>query len=230
MIGFVIAMQDEAQALIDNCTVAAKESVYGTDVYTLSYQGTPLCLAVTGIGKVNAALGAQLLVSRYGATKLANFGLCGASDQGISVGDFIAVSSCVQCDFDISAVDNVVPGQLDGFESPFLPVNVPLLAEWERQGFATARLASGDTFAAGEDAATALREQFGCTLLEMELAAIAQFAVKAGIPFTSVKTISDVIGKDNAVCYNEKKAFCLQKMTERFPSILSVVLNEALWG
>ena len=70
MIGVVIAMQSEADILLDEMQINSSLTVSGKTVHVGQAYGKEVALCVCGVGKVNAALGTQLLVSKFNAEKL----------------------------------------------------------------------------------------------------------------------------------------------------------------
>ena len=84
MIGAVIAMQSEANILLEEMNVQSTLTISGKTVHVGKAYGKDVALCVCGVGKVNAALGTQLLVSKFNAEKILNFGSlqrkkCGAN-------------------------------------------------------------------------------------------------------------------------------------------------------
>ncbi|MBQ7948330.1 MAG: hypothetical protein IJ284_01070 [Clostridia bacterium] len=70
MIGVVIALQSEAEILLSQMKISRWLTVSGKRVFVGRAYGKDLALCVCGVGKVNAALGTQLLVSKFDATKI----------------------------------------------------------------------------------------------------------------------------------------------------------------
>ena len=186
---FVIAMECEAEAV--------RPALRATDR-----------LYVSGVGKVNAAASTQRAIDE-GATEIWNCGLCGGFDPAIRVGDIYAVSAAVEYDFDLAKINGTRVGQLDGKDSPYFKLSV---AESFR---AAARvLATGDRFNDSDDD-LALLAELGCTLRDMEGAAVAHVCERNGIPCTAFKCVSDVHGLGAMTGqYLENKRKCLVRLTE----------------
>ena len=81
MIGVVIAMQSEADILLDEMQISRSLTVSGKKVHVGKAYGKDIALCICGVGKVNAALGSQLLVSKFDAEKLLNFGVSGGLNK-----------------------------------------------------------------------------------------------------------------------------------------------------
>lgn len=187
MIGCVIALENEAEALLSQMKTERIQTVYGKPVYTGTAFGEKILLTVCGVGKVNAAVGCTLLLER-GADKIFNFGVAGGLHGNTQIAKVYSIDKAVQYDFDITQIEGGEIGTLDGETENFLPVNVingldlPVRA-----------LGSGDRFNDSPvDHGLLLR--LGADIRDMEGAAIAQVCKCANVPFYSVKAISDVYG------------------------------------
>lgn len=180
---FVIAMTNEAEAV--------RPAVGPDDLFF-----------VCGVGKVNAAAATQQAIDA-GATEIVNAGVCGGFDPQMKVGDVFEVSSAVEYDFDLAQLNGTRVGQLDEMDTPYLPLAV--------SGKSPTRvLATGDRFNDSDDDLSVLSD-LGCTLRDMEGAAIAHVCVKAGVTCRALKCVSDVKGRGSMTGqYCENLARCLE--------------------
>lgn len=187
MIGCVVAMDSEAEALLSQMDVEQISSVYGKAIYTGKAFGKDVTLVVCGVGKVNAAAGACAAILK-GADVVLNFGVAGGLNEKTGVAEIYAIEKAVQYDFDCTQLNGSKVGTLDGETENFLPLFVPASLDFPRRALGT-----GDRF---NDSPTdhALLLELGCDIREMEGGAIAEVCRYAGVPCMSVKTISDVYG------------------------------------
>lgn len=169
----------------------------------------------SGVGKVNAAV-AAMSAAWAGAEAVVNAGLAGGMGAKCAAGSAWCVSEAVQCDVDISAVDNVKPGTVDGRPTPFFRLDpVP--------GLPSARIGTADRFAATEADRDALR-RFGCGLADMECAAVAQVCERAHIPVFAVKVVSD--GCDGGE-YGANADGCLARLADAMMPAVEEALDAA---
>ena len=77
IIGLMGAMREEIALLCERMTDKGEETVAGVTFYTGLLQGRRVALCCAGIGKVNAACAAQLLIARFGAKALVFSGIGG---------------------------------------------------------------------------------------------------------------------------------------------------------
>ena len=188
MIGCVIAMDREAEILLESMEIKNSRTMYGKTVHIGKIFGKEIILVVSDVGKVNAAVGACAAILQ-GADIVLNFGVAGglAADR-TEVAELYLIDKVLQYDFDLVQINGGKIGTLDGEEDNFLPLACPAGLDFPRRAVGT-----GDRF---NDSPVdhKLLLDLGCDIREMELGAIAQVCKYAGVPCVSVKAISDVYG------------------------------------
>lgn len=100
IIGLMGAMREEIALLCERMTDKGEETVAGVTFYTGLLQGRRVALCCAGIGKVNAACAAQLLIARFGAKALVFSGIAGNMTDKIGVGDVVIGGTLVYHDAD----------------------------------------------------------------------------------------------------------------------------------
>ena len=83
IIGLMGAMREEIALLCERMTDKGEETVAGVTFYTGLLQGRRVALCCAGIGKVNAACAAQLLIARFGAKVLVFSGIAGKDRKSV---------------------------------------------------------------------------------------------------------------------------------------------------
>ena len=188
MIGAVIAMQCEADILLQDMKISRTLTVSGKKVHVGMAYGKETAVCVCGVGKVNAALGAQLLVSKFDAKKLLNFGVAGGLNAGTELCAVYQINEAVQFDFDLTQLNGTKIGTLDEYKENYLALN----------HFATKlplkKLGTSDRFNDSPADYKLLTEELKADIRDMEGGAIVQAAFSAELPVYSVKAISDVAG------------------------------------
>ena len=214
MIGSVIAMQSEADILLDEMQVNRSLTISGKTVHVGKAYGKEIAVCVCGVGKVNAASGTQLLVSKFDAEKLLNFGVAGGLNKGTKLCQVYQISAAVQFDFDLVQLNGTKIGTLDEYEENYLILN-QFKAPFEKK-----KLGTADRFNDSPADYKLLTEDLEADIRDMEGAAIVQAAFAAGLPVYSVKAISDVAGSGNTTeqfLANRDKA--LQNLKTALPDI-----------
>lgn len=109
IIGLMGAMREEIALLCERMTDKGEETVAGVTFYTGLLQGRRVALCCAGIGKVNAACAAQLLIARFGAKALVFSGIAGNMTDKIGVGDVVIGGTLVYHDADREMISDTFP-------------------------------------------------------------------------------------------------------------------------
>ena len=214
-IGIIGAMAEEVSMLIDRINdpkVTEKAGMKFTEGKLLEKE---VVIVNSGIGKVNAALAAQVLVDLFDVDAIINSGVAGAISNRLSIGDIVLSEDAVQHDMDASYFGDPV-GNIPRMKESYFKGDKKLikLAEEvcaevnpEIHVFA-GRVASGDQFVSSVEKKHWLATTFNAMCTEMEGAAIAQAAYLNNTPFLVIRAISDKADGSATMDYNtfEKQA------------------------
>ena len=214
MIGVVIAMQSEAEILLSEMKITRSLAISGKTVHVGRAYGKDIALCVCGVGKVNAALGAQLLVSKFDVKTLLNFGVAGGLNDGTKLCAVYQIGAATQFDFDLAELNGTKIGTLNEYTENYLALNL-FKADFEKKNLGTS-----DRFNDSPDDYKLLTEELNADIRDMEGGAIVQAAYAAQLPVYSVKAISDVAGSGSTTeqfLVNKDKA--LQNLKALLPTI-----------
>ena len=102
-LGIIGAMDEEIETLLS--AMMERESVEraGSIFHTGKLENTKVVVVKCGIGKVNAALCAQILCSCYQITHLVNTGIAGSLNANIDIGDIVLSVDTIEHDMDAVA-------------------------------------------------------------------------------------------------------------------------------
>lgn len=210
MKAFVIAMDNEAQTVIDNLTVVSIEHLYGRRVVRGKLNGDDAVVVISGIGIANAASATQLALS-FSPDAIYNVGVVGGLEKSMNVGDLYEVESAVQYDFDLTQINGTEFGTLNERNSPYIPFS-------PKGRYPAKILGSGDRFNDSKED-NALLVRLGAGIRDMEGAAIANVCEKAGVTCHALKCISDVYGNGSTTeQYLDNLAKCMKILTAAVPS------------
>lgn len=215
MIGAVIAMQSEADVLLNKMKINRTLTVSGKTVYVGTAFNKDVAVCVCGVGKVNAALGAQLLVSKFDAKKLFNMGVAGGLNADTKLCRVYQIEAATQFDFDLAQLNGTKIGTLNEYEESYL-----LLNHFPDGTFEKKRLGTADRFNDSEADYNLLTKELGADIRDMEGGAIVQAAYAAQLPVYSIKAISDVAGSGSTTeqyLINKDKA--LENLKAALPTI-----------
>lgn len=214
MIGVVIAMESEAEILLSQMNVMRSLSVSGKKVHVGRAYSKDIALCICGVGKVNAALGTQLLVSKFDAEKILNFGVAGGLNKNTELCAVYQITAAVQFDFDLVELNGTKIGTLNEYTENYLTLN-QFKANFEKR-----KLGTADRFNDSPVDYKLLTEELNADIRDMEGAAIVQAAYAAELPVYLVKAISDVAGSGSTTeqyLVNRDKA--LKNLQEKLPLI-----------
>ncbi len=195
-IGIIGAMVPEVEAIIAALDNHECECVSGIDFHTGKIGAKTVAVAKCGIGKVFAAICAEIMILKYSPRLLVNTGVGGALAAGLSTGDIVIADSLCQHDMDTSPIGdpkglvsgiNVIYFESDKRASEILLASAAELGLTARLG----RIATGDKFIASSADKDRIIADFSADACEMEGCAIAQTAFVNNTPFAVVRAISD---------------------------------------
>ena len=214
-IGIIGAMEEEVAVLKQEMNI--EETV---DYASMRFCKGTLCgknvvIVRSGIGKVNAAICAQVLVDRFNVDILINTGIAGSLDAAIDIGDMVISTDLVEHDMDATIFGDPL-GQVPRMDTFSFPAAAGLIekavaaneeANPDIKTF-TGRIVSGDQFVSSAEVKEKLVKNFGGKCTEMEGAAIAHAAYLNKISCVIIRAISDKADNSATMDYPtfEKKA------------------------
>ena len=197
-LGIIGAMSIEIEALKDRMLNAAVVERAGMTFYEGIFEGVPAVLVVCGVGKVNAAMCAQILCDIFGVSHIINTGVAGSLCADLDIGDFVISTEAIYHDFTCQVLNPLyVVGQVPGLAVRFFPADPQLIecayaaAQQVKAHAAKGIVASGDQFVCSKEQKTQIVANTGAICTEMEGAAIAHTAWRNGVPFVVIRAISD---------------------------------------
>ena len=209
-IGIIGAMASEVDSLKETMHVTRRETKAGMEFCEGDYGTMKAVVVQSGMGKVHAAICAQILVDDFAVTHIINTGVAGSLNEKLDIGDILVSVDAVQHDFTVEAI---------GFKKGEIPYTgqVAFAADKElRQKAVQAvrtvlpkvravegRVCSGDQFISSQKAKNRIISAFDGDCVEMEGAAVAQVCYVNKIPFIILRAISDKADESSPVSFDE---------------------------
>lgn len=196
-LGIIGAMAVEVETLKERMQRVTVHHRAGMEFYEGVLEDLPVVVVQCGIGKVNAAMCAQILCACFDVTHLVNTGIAGSLCAQLDIGDLVVSRDAMYHDFDCCKF-GYPAGKVPGSDVTAYPADETMIsyavaaAESVNPGHVTVgRVASGDQFVCerGKKEHIISVTQALCT--EMEGAAIAQTAYRNQVPFVILRAISD---------------------------------------
>lgn len=190
-LGIFTAMQKESQSFLSHAEGQCSVGDFVVYKIKLGEHTAHLCCP-PNVGEIAAASACQLLISRFKAEAVLNFGIVGALTDSASVFSTVLVESVVHYDFDVSALDSLPVGRYVNFEDIAVPCDKTLLKlASEICTLPAVRCASADKFVADGKQKSLLNKQFGAEICDMESAGVLFTCKYNNVPCLLVKCISD---------------------------------------
>lgn len=225
-IAVISAMREELAPLKQRLNIE-EEGIKGGFLLSIAhFEGLRVILAVSGVGKANAAACMQQVITLYRPSEVINIGAAGSLNDRLQVGAMVLVSESLYHDVDCTGVGEA-PNTL-----PRIPRVIPSdsgLIQQLSQVAAnldlschTGRIATGDTFVSDGERRKSIRKQTDAELVEMETAAFAQIAYLNGIPFVSVRSVSDNADSEAEISFETFLAETSERNARLLDTYLSV--------
>ena len=204
-LGIIGAMQIEIENLKPSIEKQRFETISGVDFISGEISGVEVVAAVSGIGKVFAAICTEIMILHFGVDHVINIGVAGSLVKDLKVLDVAVAESAVQHDMNTSAIGDPV-GLVSGINIINFPADERLkdavCEVLEAKGIyhQTGVIASGDLFVDTDKQRQTIRQRFDAIAADMEGGAIAHVCYINKIPFALIRSISDADG--SAMDYN----------------------------
>lgn len=167
--------------------------------------GQEAVLAVCGIGKVNAAITAQMMIDRFGAEAIINTGIAGAVHPDLKVLDVVVSRELCYHDYEMRLMKEYPP-YIDGIHASEMLTEAAVEAFQQIDHGSSCcfagKIASGDQFIGSSEVKNRIVEQCHPMCVEMEGAAIGHACTVNEIPFVVIRTMSDNADDDADQSYD----------------------------
>jgi adenosylhomocysteine nucleosidase len=241
MIGIIGAMEEEVTILQGLMQKRAIEKIGSFEYFTGTLEDKQIVLLRCGIGKVNAAIGAALLIDNFRPELIINTGCAGGVNPAgltpvLNFGDVVISSSLVYHDFDISVFGYAVgqiPGMKDAFfhvEKNMIEIGLRAIDELKRESRLPASLnhvegliGSGDVFVCETARVDKIVKLFpAIRAVEMEGAAIAHACSLFGVPCLVIRAMSDIAGEESPMKFDEYLPIAAKHSSEIVKRIVKI--------
>ncbi len=208
MIGIIGAMDVEVNKFKEQMIGVSVETVSGIEFVCGTLWGNPTVVAVSGIGKVNAAICTQTMILKFAPRFIINSGVAGGLDPSLNICDTVIASAVIQHDMDTSPLGDPV-GYISGLDVVDIPTDTGLSEKLLTAALEcdihsiTGKIVSGDQFINSSEKKTYFIDTFGASACEMEAAAIGHVCYKNEVPFAILRSISDGADDESDMAYPE---------------------------
>ncbi len=213
MIGLIGAMPEEIALLREKMEVRSTSTYARMDYLAGQLGDEEIVLLQSGIGKVNATIGTQIMIDRYAVDQIIFTGLAGSLVPNLTRGDLVVSNYVVQYDFDLTAFGRRHGELPDVGRMIEADPRLVKLACWayddvfsmgkDSPRLVVGTIVSGDRFVSDTRKIEWLQREFGAVATEMEGAAVGYTCHLNDVPFVVLRTISDAAGMDAAAEFDD---------------------------
>lgn len=228
MTGIIGAMKIETAGIIKAMENVKTEIVSGIVFSVGKLESKDVVVATCGVGKVFAAVCAEIMILRFHVDFIINTGVAGTLTDELGIGDVAVADRLVQYDMDTSAVGDPV-GLISGINTVYISASdrgarliSRILGEMGVVHL-IGTIASGDRFVNDRETKERIVSLFGGIACEMESAAIAQVCYINNTEFSVIRTISDNANGETPTEYSrfleesaEKGIAIIKKIIKKF--------------
>lgn len=212
MIGIICALQievDGLKAIMDSPEITNKA---GLEFTSGKIFDKDVVLLECGVGKVNAAVGTQIMIDLFTPDVIINSGIAGSLSKNLIIGDIVISTDCVEHDFNCTAL-NEPRGQIwfTNEKRISIPADKTVCEKLFEccQGLGShvlkGRIATGDIFVSYRSMREFIAAEFDALCCEMEGAAVGHVCYMNKVPFAILRSISDDIKYNTAENYEDFK-------------------------
>lgn len=208
MIGIIGAMEEEIEILKNDISDLQTEKIAHVEIHKGNLYGKNVVLMRSGIGKVNAAICATLLIQQYQPDMIINTGSAGGLGSQLSVGDVVVSKEVIHHDV-IATAFGYELGQVPGMplayaaDSKLIEIASQAITKNDIKAH-IGLIVSGDSFVGAAEQKQFILNNFTNSLaVEMEAAAIAQTCHQFEIPFIITRAISDLANGEASMSFDE---------------------------
>lgn len=194
-VAVIVAMRKELDLLLPLLGDATVVNEGHTTYHVGSIGDRRVVAMQCGIGKVNAAVGAYALISRFAPSLVINTGVAGGAGAAAGILDIVVADAVAY--HDVWCGPGTEPGQAAGLparlECDRRVTSLPCLNG--RDGVRHGLIASGDIFISRPEEIGRIRGIYPDVLaVDMESAAIAHVCALTRTPFVCIRVVSDTPG------------------------------------
>ena len=202
MIGIIGAVDEEAAEIKKEIKDIKEEVISGIPFFRGKFNEKEVVFVQSGIGKVNAAITATLLIEKFNVKTVIFSGVAGSLNKDLKVGDVVAGVDVIQHDVDATAFGYKI-GQIPQMKQWAFEPDKNLLEKVQNISHKVilGRILTGDQFISKKDVKIKLGKDFSALCVDMESGAVAQVCSRLNVKFLIIRSISDSITDESDIEY-----------------------------
>lgn len=226
-IGIIGAMNEEVELYLASLKNTKETNIAGFNFASGNLSEKNVVIVKSGIGKVNAALCAQMLIHRFDVSSIIFTGVAGALNPNLNIKDIVISEDSIQHDIDAKSL-GFEKGQIPFTDLRFFKADTSLiniaLSAAESIGLKAmkGRILTGDQFITDQEHSISLRKEFDGDCIDMESAAVAHVCELNTTPHVIIRSISDKADHSASVDFAE---FCKEAAENSFKLVSEILFK-----
>lgn len=218
-IGIMGAMDEEISLIKEEMVIQRVDTV-AQRMFIVGKLNNHSCVCVkSGIGKTNAAITAEILVTKYNVDAIIFTGVAGGINPEIQIGDIVISKRVIHHDYGKITPDGFIPFDTVGYIADSFLIEVSKKAAGNVQFevvpekirkksghlpcIISGIIVTGDQFIADEKKRKWIEKTFNADCVEMEGAAVAQVCSIHKVPFVILRSMSDIANEKAEIDFEQ---------------------------
>lgn len=209
IIGIICATKSERDAILKRYKKIKIEKIYDMTFYIFKIKNVDVVMVQSGVGKINATRATQVLIDKYNASFVINYGTVGSINRCAKESDIVIATACVQADADCTAF-GVEKGKFNNEDELYIKVDEKIIYKVKdklkdvRKRVLYGKVATLDQFVVDYNENKCLRDAFDAICTDMESVATAIVCKSCNIPFLIIKSISNSYDDEDLIKHYEE--------------------------
>lgn len=222
-IAIICALRSERKLFTEKLDNREDLEINGLPYSTGTLFGKEIVVCNCGVGKVNAAMSAQIVIDRFDPDYVINSGISGSLSKLAPHLSIVVSDKLYYHDFDLSMlVDNNYPG-VDRFSADRMLIKKFFDANSERNDLVLGNIATGDVFVTSSAKKQEIQKIGDAISCEMEGAAIAHVAYANKKPFIVLRCISDLADDDAGQTFDDFEVIAADKVANSVINLIKEI-------
>lgn len=221
-IGIISAMPSEVKDIREALGEAAVEKHGAYEFYVWKKDSVTVVNACCGIGKVNSAVCASVLINTFKPDFIINCGIAGGMSADVKVCDIVISKDLMHHDLTPRFLENYPPYH-SKFEADSELISIAETA-CEKLGYKShiGRIVSGEQFISDSALKAEIVKEFSPLAVDMESSAVAHSAFLNGCKFVTIRCISDNADDNGEMTYEEFEKIAAKRVAD----VVLAIINE----
>ncbi len=228
--GVIVSLPEEIKSILEYIMIEEIHTINDIKFYYGKYKGKSVVVTQSGIGKVNAAMVTQQLISIFKVTHVISISMATSLDDMLEPGSVVLVEDSIQ--FDVNAVEyGFEYGEIPHLDTYIFNCDPTMMryaietvqSENINYKVVTGRLLTGDQFVSDVYTKSNLKRIHNAQCVDMVGAAITQVCFKNNIPVVAIRSIADSADSISYINFSDFITLAIENATVLARGILEKI-------